>query len=45
MKTPLKKDATKTNVPIRSTTKEEKVESGPTTEVLTKKPIKKTKVL
>lgn len=45
MKTPLKKDETKTNVTIRSTIKTEKVASGPTSDILSKKPIKKTKVL
>lgn len=45
MKTPLKKDATKTNVPVRTTIKKEKVASGPNSDILSKKPIKKTKVL
>ena len=45
MKTPLKKPTTKTNVPVRTTNKEEKVASGPITDTLSKKPIKKTKVL
>ena len=45
MKTPLKKDATKTNVPTRSIVKKEKVVIGPTSDTLSKKPLKKTKVL
>lgn len=45
MKTTLKKPETKTNVPIRTTIKTEKVSSGPKSDILAKKPIKKTKVL
>ena len=45
MKTPLKKPATKPNDKVRITKKRVNPDIGPTSDILSKKPIKKTKVL
>ena len=45
MKTPLKKPTTKTIVEVRPTTESENILGGPNSDILSKKPLKKTKVL